>query len=145
MADSIIRQALRLLLTGQEAVDAAGLDLEQTDTLIELLQNYRRSLFRFEMVEHFNGFAILDRLSGEERWVGDGVDMFFDEDDDSIAPGSPKFVELFNQWLESDENMIIEAYGFDDEGGHPASHEDDEYEDDDDGYEYEDYGHEDGD
>jgi hypothetical protein len=148
MADLIIRQALRMLLSGQETLDEAGLDLEQTDALIELLQSYRRSFFRFEMVEHFNGFAILDNLSGEKKWAGDGVDMFFDEDDDSITPGSPEFTKRFHQWLETEEDMIIEAYGFDDEKGHPASGEDDEYEDEDDeydGYEYEPEGHEDGD
>lgn len=112
MVDYTIRRVLNMLLSGNEVIESAGLDLDQVDGLIALLKEHRRNFFRFEMVEHFNGFAILDKLSGREEWVGDGVDQFFDEDGDAITPGSSKFKELFYQWLESSEAEIEEAYGF---------------------------------
>ena len=71
---------------------------------------------RFTMVEAVNGYAIYDTHSGEERWVGDGVDMFFVPTRSGeflpLSPGTPEFDDAFIEWLRDDEDEIAEAYDF---------------------------------
>jgi len=62
---------------------------------------------RFEVREIHNGFVVADSLSGEERHIGDGVDVFED-----IGPGEPWFTEWWTRELNANPDEVAEAYGF---------------------------------
>lgn len=64
----------------------------------------------FSVVEYSSFFAVRHNLSGDEHPMGDGVDTLFDEDGHALSPGTPGFVETWEEALNGDENSTLEAY-----------------------------------
>src|SRR5437764_918591 len=50
---------------------------------------------RFQVIEYSSFFAVRDTQTGQERPMGDGVDVLFDGDGTTISVGTPGFCE---QW-----------------------------------------------
>lgn len=65
---------------------------------------------RFKVVEHFNGFALVDTQTGEEAWMGDGVDTLFDDEGVALRPGTPGFTFRWECELNGDWAMTLAAY-----------------------------------
>jgi hypothetical protein len=59
----------------------------------------------FTVLEYSSFFAVRHNPSGDEHPLGDGVDTLFDGDDKPLVPGTPGFVQ---EWEE-----ILNAYGED--------------------------------
>lgn len=83
-----------------------GVLLPQTDF------KYVSPCGRIEIYEAASGFYIELRITGEIRPIGDGVDMFLNEDGSSIYPGTPEFYENLKQMADSDYqvNELLQAY-----------------------------------
>lgn len=64
----------------------------------------------FTVIEYSSFFAVRHNRSGEEHPMGDGVDTLFDEDGRALTPGSPGFVETWDEVLNADEQSTLEAY-----------------------------------
>ena len=64
----------------------------------------------FTVIEYFSFFAARHIPSGDEHPLGDGVDTLFDEEDHALAPGTPGFVEAWEESLNADETSTLEAY-----------------------------------
>lgn len=64
----------------------------------------------FTVVEHSSFFAVRHNPSGEEHPMGDGVDTLFDEDGHALCPGTPDFIETWEQVLNTDEDSTLGAY-----------------------------------
>jgi len=47
---------------------------------------------RFTVHEHFNGFAVVDEVTGKQAWLGDGVDALFTDTGKALSPGSKGFI-----------------------------------------------------
>ena len=62
---------------------------------------------RFSVREIFNGYILTDTCTGEEKHIGDGVDVFED-----MQPGDVGFVERLAETMNSDPEETAEAYGF---------------------------------
>lgn len=63
----------------------------------------------FSVIEYSSFFAVRHNPSGDERPMGDGVDTLFD-DDKALWPGTPGFIETWEQVLNADEQCTLEAY-----------------------------------
>jgi len=80
---------------------------------------------RFEVVEHFNGYAVVDTVTGDEAWMGDGVDSVFYPGDTftfgrAMSPGTKKFRKTWEDDLNLNEAETLAAYfpdQYDKEGG----------------------------
>jgi hypothetical protein len=46
---------------------------------------------RFKLVEYSSGYAVLDMITGDEAWIGDGVDTIFRESGPAYSPGTQAF------------------------------------------------------
>ena len=64
----------------------------------------------FSVIEYSSFFALRHNPSGDEHPMGDGVDSLFDEDGNALKPGTPHFVETWEQVLNADEQTTLEAY-----------------------------------
>lgn len=64
---------------------------------------------KYSIVEYSSGFAIVRNSDGEERWLSDGVDMFFGKNDRALSPGTQTWWKHAEAFCE-DESMIDEAY-----------------------------------
>lgn len=64
----------------------------------------------FSVIEYSSFFAVRHRPSGDEHPMGDGVDTLFDEDGHALCPGTPGFVETWEQALNADAASTFEAY-----------------------------------
>lgn len=65
---------------------------------------------RFQVIEYLSHFAVRDTQTGQERPLGDGVDVLFDADGNSISPGTPDFCEQWAEALNADEGETLMAY-----------------------------------
>ncbi len=64
---------------------------------------------RLTVVEGGDGFYVTANASGETRGLGDGVDMFFDQEENPIYVGTPEFYEVLRQDVERSEAIYLEA------------------------------------
>lgn len=64
----------------------------------------------FSVVEYSSFFAVRHLPSGDEHPMGDGVDTLFDEDCHALYPGTPDFIETWEEALNADEQSTLEAY-----------------------------------
>lgn len=69
---------------------------------------------KFVVYEAQNGFYISKR-NGETKGIGDGVDMYFEEDGTQVLSGSPRFYELLKADIRTNEAEWLEAYFGDEE------------------------------
>ena len=65
---------------------------------------------RFQVMEYLSHFAVRDLVTGQERPMGDGVDVLFDDEGDGISPGTPGFCDLWAEVLNTDQSEVLEAY-----------------------------------
>jgi hypothetical protein len=64
----------------------------------------------FSVIEYSSFFAVRHNSTGDEHPMGDGVDTLFDEDGEALSPGTPDFVQAWEDVLNSDERSTLEAY-----------------------------------
>ncbi len=64
----------------------------------------------FSVIEYSSFFAVRHIPSGDEHPMGDGVDALFDEEGRALSPGTPGFVEAWENALNADETETLEAY-----------------------------------
>lgn len=64
----------------------------------------------FSVIEYSSFFAVRHNPTGDEHPMGDGVDSLFDDDGTALKPGTPGFVETWEQVLNADEHTTLEAY-----------------------------------
>lgn len=64
----------------------------------------------FSVIEYSSFFAVRHNPSGDEHPMGDGVDALFGEDDKALWPGTPGFVETWEESLNANEQCTLEAY-----------------------------------
>ena len=62
------------------------------------------------VVEYSSFFAVRHNPSGDEHHMGDGVDTLFDEDGHALCPGTPGFIETWEEVPNADEQSTLEAY-----------------------------------
>ncbi len=65
---------------------------------------------RFEVIEYSSGYAVRDRVTGEEAWMGDGVDTLYTRSGQSMYPGSEYFRKTWQRVLNSSDVETLEAY-----------------------------------
>jgi hypothetical protein len=65
---------------------------------------------RFQVIEHLSHFAVRDTETGQERPMGDGVDVLFDADGTPISPGTEGFCEAWAEALNADQAETLAAY-----------------------------------
>jgi hypothetical protein len=65
---------------------------------------------RFEVVEFSTGFAVRDTVTGQQQWMGDGVDTLFDEEGKSLSPGTEAFRKTWEEGLNETPDETLEAY-----------------------------------
>ena len=64
----------------------------------------------FSVIEYSSFFAVRHNASSDEHPMGDGVDALFDTEGRALSPGTPGFVEAWEEALNCDENETLEAY-----------------------------------
>ena len=68
----------------------------------------------FSVIEYSSFFAVRHNATGEEHPMGDGVDtLSVDREDGStetLCPGTPGFIEAWEEALNEDEDETLEAY-----------------------------------
>ena len=64
----------------------------------------------FSVVEYSSFFAVRHNASGDQHPMGDGVDSLFDEEGRALSPGTPGFVEAWEDVLNADATETLEAY-----------------------------------
>jgi hypothetical protein len=64
----------------------------------------------FAVIEYSSFFAVRHNPSGDEHPMGDGVDTLFDEEGQALQPGTPGFVQAWEDVLNADEFSTLEAY-----------------------------------
>jgi hypothetical protein len=64
----------------------------------------------FSVIEYSSFFAVRHNPTGDEHPMGDGVDTLFDEHGKALTPGTPGFIESWEQALNADEQETLEAY-----------------------------------
>jgi hypothetical protein len=67
----------------------------------------------FSVIEHSSFFAVRHNPSGDEHPMGDGVDTLFDQDGKVLVPGTPGFVEIWEDVLNAYARTTLEAYFLD--------------------------------
>jgi len=65
---------------------------------------------RFQVIEYLSFFAARDAETGQERPLGDGVDVLFDAEGTPISPGTPGFCSAWSEALNADEGETLAAY-----------------------------------
>jgi hypothetical protein len=64
----------------------------------------------FSVIEYSSFFALRHNPSGDEHPLGDGVDALFDSDGKVLVPGTPGFVHVWTEVLNTDARTTLEAY-----------------------------------
>ena len=64
----------------------------------------------FSVIEYSSFFAVRHNPSGDEHPMGDGVDTLFDVDGKALVPGTPGFIEIWEEALDADPRTTLEAY-----------------------------------
>ncbi len=64
----------------------------------------------FTVIEYSSFYAVRHNPSGDEYPMGDGVDTLFDEDGRALVPGTPGFIEIWEEVLNADEQTTLDAY-----------------------------------
>lgn len=64
----------------------------------------------FSVIEYGSHFAVRHNPSGDEQPMGDGVDTLFDDEGHALPPGTPGFVEAWEDTLNADVSSTLEAY-----------------------------------
>jgi hypothetical protein len=64
----------------------------------------------FSVIEYSSFYAVRYNPTGEERCMGDGVDVIFDDDDEPVSPGSEGFVEAWEAFLNGSPYETMKAY-----------------------------------
>jgi hypothetical protein len=67
---------------------------------------------RFKVIEHMDGYAVYDTVSGKDHWMSDGVDAVFTRSGRAMSPGTAGFIEAWERDLNSSPSETAEAYGF---------------------------------
>jgi hypothetical protein len=65
---------------------------------------------RFRVIEYASFFSILDKITQDEKPMGDGVDSVFDENEKAMSPGDPNFIEEWEKRLNHNLQETLEAY-----------------------------------
>lgn len=73
-------------------------------------KSFRSKTGRTVIAEFQSGFYIFDTATDQDYWMSDGTDMFFDEYDETVYPGSDLFYEMIQKELDEYENELREAY-----------------------------------
>lgn len=66
--------------------------------------------FRFKVVEHFNGYELLDTLTNKTAWLGDGVDVITLSNGKVMSPGTAKFIIHWEWHLNLSPASTLAAY-----------------------------------
>ncbi len=66
--------------------------------------------YRFEAVEYHSGYAVRDRLTGHEAWIGDGVDLLSSPSGRAMSPGTATFLRALTRALNEESGETLEAY-----------------------------------
>lgn len=74
----------------------------------EFLEAYNEVKNRFKVIEHFNGYAVEDTITGEEAWMSDGVDVF--DDERGLEIGTEEFRKAWEDDLNNYPSETLEAY-----------------------------------
>jgi hypothetical protein len=65
---------------------------------------------RFRWGECFNGYTVQDTETGATRGMGDGVDMFCNEDgEECLMPGTQRFYDALNGYFENEQSEIAKG------------------------------------
>lgn len=64
----------------------------------------------FKVNEWFDGFEVEHIATGQTHWLGDGVDTLFNDKGDVLSPGTPGFVEAWEDALNLYPLDTLEAY-----------------------------------
>lgn len=64
----------------------------------------------FTVIEYASFFALRHNATGEEHPMGDGVDTLLNADGEPYSPGTPGFVEIWQEIVDRDESIYMEAY-----------------------------------
>jgi len=65
---------------------------------------------RFKVVEYSSDYAVVDTKTGEEAWMGDGVDTLFTPTGKAMSPGTEYFRRMWERDLNWDYFDTLEAY-----------------------------------
>lgn len=65
---------------------------------------------RFIVIEYLSHFVVRDTQTGQERPMGDGVDVLIDAEGTAILPGSPGFCLAWAEALNADEGETLAAH-----------------------------------
>ncbi len=66
------------------------------------------------VVEYSSYYAVIDRQTGKEHAMSDGVDVLFTPTGRAMSPGSEYFRKTWERLLNENQDETAEAYGFDD-------------------------------
>jgi hypothetical protein len=62
------------------------------------------------VIEYSSGFAVRHLATSEERWMSDGVDCLFDNEDRALSPGGADFTAEWSAALNNPSGETLEAY-----------------------------------
>lgn len=66
---------------------------------------------RFQWREGGSAFYVTDTQTGQTKCMGDGVDMFCNEDnEDCLSPGTQRFYDALNSYFEHEQSEIAKVY-----------------------------------
>lgn len=104
------REAIEDMLSQHECDDVENMESWEYEARFRLLE--LDGLGRFECVEHFNCYAVKDRITGDEASMSDGVDVFGPDDDGNPGPkiGTEAFRKAWEDELNSTPDETLEAY-----------------------------------
>lgn len=64
----------------------------------------------FRVFEYSTGYVLKHVKSGQERWLGDGVDTLFDRNGRALTPGTERFRLTWERVLNENPDETMEAY-----------------------------------
>lgn len=67
-----------------------------------------RKIFKVE--EHLSHFSVRHIRTGRTHVMGDGVDQILDDDSNTMTPGSPGFIQTWEDCLNQDPWETLRAY-----------------------------------
>jgi len=72
----------------------------------------KKTAGRFVVNEYSSGYEIEDTKTGKTHWLSDGVDVFFDYDDETSIPevGTEEFRQMWEDSFNADVETTLEAY-----------------------------------
>lgn len=68
------------------------------------------SRYRFSLVNHDNGFSILDMMNGQETWFGPGIGTVQDSEGRAVPATRADFIDILEALLNGDESRTLEEY-----------------------------------